>query len=464
MQQLQGELKNTPRNASQVPCSVSFSLTRVEKLSDQNEVLTCNNPDAAITLTNGGSKNSMLVYVVNKNGNPLMPCKPAKARKLLKDGKARVLKRTPFTIQLLWDCEENVQDVTIGVDSGYKFIGLSAITEKKEVYSAEVILRTDIVKLLSERRMYRRARRSRHHWYRKSRFLNRKKPEGWLAPSIQNKLDTHIKVINFVKSILPVSKINIEVAAFDIQKIKNPDIKGIDYQNGEQKDFWNVREYVLYRDNHTCQYCKGKDKILNIHHLKSRQIGGDRPDNLITLCSDCHSDYHKGKFELKVKQSKGFKAETFMGMVGWRLVNELKELGNIVTHTYGYITKSKRIELGLNKSHINDAFVIANGNNQIRHSFQYIIRQIRKCNRKLFKGIRSHIKNTAPREVFKFRLWDKVLYDGNEMFIKGRRITGKFALSDIFGNLLKEVSYKKLKFIEKSKTFLQMAEATSPLA
>lgn len=425
-----------------------------------------NNPDAAITLKGGRNlRVSDKVYVLSKRGKPLMPCSPRKARLLLKQGKAKVKTRTPFTIQLAEATGETIQHITLGVDSGYSSIGLSAITEKSELYSSEVVLRTDTVKLNSERRQYRRARRYRKTWYRKPRFLNRKKPKGWLAPSIQNKLDFHIKAINQVKANLPISKINIEVAAFDIQKIKNPDIEGTDYQYGVQKGFWNVREYVLYRDGHTCQHCKGKSKdpILEVHHLVSRQIGGDRPDNLITLCSTCHSKASLGKLTLKVKPSKGFKAETFMSMVRWRLVNKLRETGNTVSHTFGYITKSKRVELGLPKSHINDAFVIAGGNGQKRLSISYFIKQVRKCNRKLRRGNRSHIKNTAEREVFGFRQWDKVSCQGKEMFIKGRRLRGYFALSDIAGKLIKEVSYKKISLLERANTFLIQRMTRIPL-
>ncbi|HMB46634.1 MAG TPA: RNA-guided endonuclease IscB, partial [Candidatus Methanoperedens sp.] len=200
------------------------------------------------------------VYVLNMRGQPLMPTTPGKAKKLLKEDKARVIKRTPFTIQLKYATGETKQEITLGVDSGFENIGLSAITAKKELYSAEVKLRTDMVKLNSERRQYRRARRNRKTWYRPPRFENRKKPEGWLPPSIQHKLDSHIKLINKVKQRLPITKIDIEVAAFDIQKIKNPEISGKEYQNGVQKDSWNAREYVLHRDNHTCQACKGKSK------------------------------------------------------------------------------------------------------------------------------------------------------------------------------------------------------------
>ena len=311
----------------------------------------------------------MLVYVLNIKGKPLMPCKAAKARKLLRAGRAKVVKRTPFTIQLNFECENKVQDVKLGVDTGYKNVGLSAVSNTKELFRSEVELRTDIVKLLSERHQYRRTRRNRL-WYRKARFLNRvrTKKNGWLASSVQHRLDSHIKAINFVKSILPITSITVEAAAFDIQKIKNPKISGAEYQNGDQKGFWNVREYVLYRDGHKCQACNGKskDKILNVHHIESRKIGGDKPDNLITLCESCHKAYHAGKIDLKVKKHKAFKAETVMSILRWKIVNSLRELGNAVNITYGYITKSARIALKLDKSHANDAFCIAGGTEQER--------------------------------------------------------------------------------------------------
>ena len=329
----------------------------------------------------------MLVYVISIDGKPLMPCKAAKARKLLRAGRAKVVKRTPFTIQLNFECESKVQDVKLGVNTGYKHIGLSAVSETKELFRSEVELRTDIVKLLSERRQYRRTRRNRL-WYRKARFLNRikSKKAGWLSPSVQHRLDSHIKAINFVKSILPITSITVEAAAFDIQKIKNPEISGAEYQNGDQKGFWNVREYVLYRDNHTCQACNGKskDKVLNVHHIESRQTGGDRPDNLITLCESCHKAYHAGKIDLKVKKHKAFKAETVMSILRWKIVNGLRELGNAVNITYGYITKSARIALKLDKSHANDAFCIAGGTEQERiNIFQG--KYIKRNNRSLEK-------------------------------------------------------------------------------
>ena len=401
------------------------------------------------------------VAVLNRRGKPLMPCSPRKARILLASGKATVETVTPFVIRLTAATGQTTQDITLGVDSGYLHIGLSAVSEKEEVYSADVTLRSDIVKLNSERSAYRRNRRGRKTWYRPARFDNRTKPKGWLAPSIQHKLDSNVKVIESVAKIFPLTGIIIEVAAFDIQKIKataeGKTISGTDYQNGEQAGFWNVREYVLYRDGHKCVHCKGKsgDKRLNVHHRESRQTGGDRPANLVTLCEICHDKYHTGEIRPQLtKPGNGFKAATFMSMVRWKLVERLKENGFNVTVAYGYQTKSKRITLGLEKSHLNDAFVIADGTTQPRTGTSYTVRQVRKCNRKLFKGERSHIRNTAPREVFGFRQWDKVNYQGRVLFVKGRRLRGCFALSGIDGELGCEASYKKLMLLERATTLL----------
>ena len=167
----------------------------------------------------------MVVYVLNKYGRPLMPCSPCKARKLLKQGKAKVKRTEPFTIQLLYGSSGYTQDITLGIDAGSKHIGVSATTKKKELYAADVEIRNDIVDKLSTRRQYRRNRRNRKTRYRKPKFQNRVKPKhkGWLAPSIESKIDSHFRVVRDVHKILPVSKIIVETASFDIQKIQNPD-------------------------------------------------------------------------------------------------------------------------------------------------------------------------------------------------------------------------------------------------
>ena len=409
----------------------------------------------------------MVVYVLNKDGQPLMPTKRCgKVRRLLKQNEAKVIKRCPFTIQLLYDTTNFTQSITLGVDAGSKHIGLSATTEDKELYSSDVTLRTDIVDLLSSRREFRSSRRNRKTRYRKPRFNNRvsTKKKGRVSPSINQKIDTHLTVINKVCKILPIAKIIVEVASFDIQKIKNPDIKGIEYQQGEQLDFWNVREYVLSRDSYTCQCCKGKskDKILNVHHIESRKTGGDAPNNLITLCETCHTGYHKGSvsFPKTIKRGMSFKDAAFMGIMRWYLYNELKERYNDVSLTYGYITKNTRIKSKLPKEHYIDARCISG--NPLAKPLGYVFyqkkvrchnRQIHKCT--INKSGKRKL-NQAPFLVNGFRLFDKVRYQNKEYFIFGRRSSGFFDVRDLQGNKLNKgsISYKKLKSVEKSKHYL----------
>ena len=162
------------------------------------------------------------VYVINKHGRPLMPCSPSKARHLLDDGKAKVKKRTPFTIQLLYGSSGYTQKVILGVDAGSKTIGLSASTVKEELFAANVTPRNDIVELLSTRREFRSARRNRKTRYRKPRFNNRvhSKRKGWLAPSVETKIQEHVAAIKRVCKILPIAKVVIETAEFDLQLLK----------------------------------------------------------------------------------------------------------------------------------------------------------------------------------------------------------------------------------------------------
>ena len=403
----------------------------------------------------------MLVYVLNQNGKPLMPCTAIKARIMLKQGKAKVIRREPFTIQLLYGSSGYKQEITLGVDAGAKHIGLSASTKKKELYSADVELRTDIVDLISTRRELRWSRRSRKTRYRQARFNNRKKSEGWLAPSIENRINAHISVIGRVHKILPVTKIIIETASFDIQKIKNSEIQGAEYQQGEQLGFWNVREYVLFRDNHTCQHCggKSKDKVLNVHHLESRKTGGDAPNNLITLCETCHSAYHAGEIKLKQKRGQSFKEAAFMGIMRWTLFDRLKEIYPNIKNTYGYITKNNRIRLGLPKEHYVDAFCIAGNFEAERLSYYWYQKQVRKNNRQIHKiqyskgGVRK--RNQTPYTVFGFRLFDKVRYKGQICFIYARRASGSFYLKNLDGTTISGgITYKKLRLIAKRKTFI----------
>ncbi|MGL4991818.1 MAG: RNA-guided endonuclease IscB [Sarcina sp.] len=339
-----------------------------------------------------------MVYVISIEGKALMPTSNAKARKLLKQNKAKIKNLKPFTIQLNYKTETDyTQEITLGIDSGYANVGFSAITKEKELIVGELKLLQGMKERLLERARYRTIRRSRIR-YRKPKWNNRikSKPKGWLAPSLKHKLDSHIKFIDYLYSILPITNSTIEVANFDIQKMNNDEISGVEYQQGNMLGFWNLREYILHRDNHKCQNpnCKnkGKEQVLEIHHIKYKSLGGtDNKNNLITLCNKCHTspNHKKGKFLydwcMEGKKVRGFKDATFMSMIRWYLVNNLKEKYSNIKVTYGYITKNHRIENGIEKTHYNDAFAIAKGIEQVRNLNILEVTQTRLNNRSLEK-------------------------------------------------------------------------------
>lgn len=386
-----------------------------------------------------------------------------KVRRLLKNGLAHVVCRIPFTIQLDYETTNFVQSISLGVDAGSKYIGISATTNEKELYAADVELRNDIVEKLSTRREQRRTRRYRLR-YRKARFNNKisSKRKGWLAPSIENKIQTHLTVIEKIHKFLPITNIVVETASFDIQKIKNPDISSKEYQQGEQLDFFNVREYVLFRDKHTCQYCKGKskDNVLNVHHIESRKTGGNAPNNLITLCETCHKKYHKGEIQLKLKRGKIFRDAAFMGIMRWTFYDRLKSMYPNVSMTFGYITKNTRILNNLPKEHYVDARCIS-GNSQAKPLEYYFYQKKVRCqNRqihkaKILKGGKKKF-NQAPFFVKGYRLFDLVEYQKELYYIFGRRSSGFFDIRRLDGTKINNgsVSCKHIRLIDARKTLI----------
>ena len=396
-----------------------------------------------------------MVYVLNREGKPLMPTtRYGRVRRLLRKGHAIVVDYRPFTIQLTYDTPNGVQEVSLGVDAGTKHVGFSATTKKKVLFEAELLLRSDIVVKLATRREFRRTRRNRKTRYRKARFLNRtnsKKP-GWLAPSVRQKVDCHIYWISNICKFLPIKKITVETAQFNTQLLKAqeqglPLPRGTDYQKGDQLGFSNVRAYVLCRDGHKCQCCKGKskDRKLRVHHIESRKRGGDAPNNLITLCSECHARYHRDEIKLPKTAMRGtsLRDAAVMGIMRKSVFIRLKELlGDAIPcyETYGYITKHIRTNVGLPKEHVIDARCISGNSNAISDGRYWIIRKLCANNRQLHKasilkgGIRKN--NQAPREVHGYRLMDSVAYAERPCFVNGRRLSGYFSLSDISGKVL----------------------------
>lgn len=396
-----------------------------------------------------------------------MPTTPRKARMLLKQGKARVVSRTPFVIQLLYATGENKQDITLGIDAGYSKIGYSAVTANRELMAGELELRSDIKRLLEKRRKYRRERRSRK-WYRKPRFDNRRRKEGWLPPSLEHKLQSHIKLVERLKRILPITKVVVEVASFDTHKMQNPEISGVEYQQGELQGY-EVREYLLEKWGHKCAYCGKADVPLEIDHIIPKSRGGsDRISNLTLSCHECNQRKGNrtaeefGHPEIQAKAREPLRAEAFMNAIRWQLVSRLG-----CDWTYGYITKYKREKLNLEKSHVNDAFVIAGGNsNHVRTGYIYKAKQVRRQNRSLFKANMlkgGRKKRNTIKEVNGFRRFDKVLYGKKECFIFGLRKSGYFDLRDIDGNRISaSANSKKLKLLERAKGRIEEVRRAIP--
>ncbi|MCP1124509.1 RNA-guided endonuclease IscB [Bacillus sp. 3103sda1] len=396
----------------------------------------------------------MRVFVENVRGEPLMPCSHRKARLLLKQGKAKIIGYTPFTIQLQYATGEVVQPVTIGVDSGAKHIGIAITTEDKVLAKGTIELRQDVKENLTLRATLRRGRRQRKTRYRKARFLNRKKKEGWLPPSIQSRVDNQIHWIEIFRSLLPSPKVIVEVGKFDAQKLKNPDIQGTEYQQGDTFGFWNTRYYVFARDNYTCQICKKKGGILHTHHIIERCSGGsDMADNLVTVHDECHQKFHQGKIKHSFKKPKQYKETAFMNILRLQIMNHLD-----CDITHDSYTTPKRKELGLSKTHVNDAIAIAHPTQiqEYDQSGEFRIKQFRKKKRSLHeatarKGRKT--KNTSAKRNKKntphidgIYLGDKVKVFGQIGFVTG--FTGKMVyVQDIHGQYIQNPSksYKQVK-------------------
>ena len=409
-----------------------------------------------------------MVYVLNRKGRPLMPTERCGwVAYALKHGEAKVVRREPFTIQLLRDSTHYLQAVTLGVDTGSRHIGLSATTETKELYSAQVELRTDVSELLTARREFRRGRRGRrHNWYRPARWANRANEEGnaALPPSIKHKADSHIRAIMFVCKFLPIRTVRLEIGKFDTQKIANPEIQGEQYQQGTLANWENLKAYAKYRDGYKCRACgksKHKDGVkLEVHHIIRKADGGtDVPENVVTLCHDCHDAHHNHGKKLKFRRPPQHKGEAHMNAMRNRLIRECYSFCVKVRFTYGYKTAIARREHGIEKSHASDAFCIAGNFNAERNDCnRYLHKFVRRHNRCLHKntilkdGYRK--ANQCPREVFGFRLNDRVRYAGKDWFVHGRRTRGSFVLTDLGMTGKAEVSCRKIRLIHRVGTLL----------
>ena len=295
------------------------------------------------------------VFVLDANNTPLMPCSPRKARKLLKEGKATVVKARPcFTIELTKHCGGTTQPVDLNIDTGYEYIGFALVG----VYCyllGQMQLDNKLSKRLADRAMYRRNRRNRLR-YRPARWKNRKKKD--LSPSVQRRINRHIKLIEWLTSVCPVARLNIEGAYFDIQKLINPAITPEGYQEGVLFRS-NLRAYLFARENGVCQCCGKKittGQRVEMHHIIHRSKGGtNKPDNYALLHDSCHNKMHETNNFGKLKPNKQYKAQTFMNVLRKRLFERFPE----AVECFGYETKAKREALDLPKEHYFDAYAIS---------------------------------------------------------------------------------------------------------
>ena len=423
-----------------------------------------------------------MVKVISKNGKQLMPTKRyGKVRRMLKEGKAVIISKKPFTIRLLFDTPEIVQHATVGVDPGDTTGYAVALDNGKIVEKGEIRLRTDVKSLLAARKVLRRSRRNRNTRYRKARFLNRcNKKAGRLPSSIEQKARHIVNKINELVSYYPDYTLKIEINKFDMQKLINPDISGVEYQQGSLYGYENAKQFLLVRESGKCQLChKGykENDGWHIHHIIPRADGGtNKPDNLALLHKSCHIKGHKTGALSKLKKAKQFISAAMYNAVRYKLMDEFKAIyGDKVAFTYGYLTSINRRSLGLEKEHYNDAIAIT-GITEVKNNIIPItvIKQARKKKRSLHeatarKGRKEsnvhsvrNAKNTKEITVNgrKFALWDKVKVCGKKGYISGftgnacyvQDINGDYIKAD--GKFYKQVAADKIEHIRRNNNWI----------
>jgi len=384
-----------------------------------------------------------VVYVLSPDRVPLMPCSCAIARLLLKQGKAKVVRRTPFTIKMYTQpVDTHTQPLTLGIDTGSAVIG-SAVSDEcgNILYVSEVEVRNDIAQTMKNRATSRRNRRYRKTRYRPARWLNRRNSlkTGRFSPTMTSKTEAHLREIRFVQSLLPIQSIVLETGTFNPHALKHPAVlqnKWM-YQKGINYGLANMKAYVLTRDGYVCQHCKGqsKDRRLEVHHIVFRsQQGSDEEANLLTLCKTCHEGLHAGTVTLKQKgKRKGnLLHATQMNSIRIQLLSRVEAI-----ETWGFVTKEHRLLAGLPKEHIFDAAMIATrGNIPVFQTTEVLLKKcISDGDYQQTKG--KHSQQRIPTgKIAGFRKFDKVRYLGVEYFIKGRMSTGYAILMDLSGNKL----------------------------
>jgi 5-methylcytosine-specific restriction endonuclease McrA len=311
------------------------------------------------------------VFVVDTTTKPLNPVHPGRARLLLSSGKAAVFKRYPFTLILKTAVETPiVQPVRVKLDPGAQTTGIAVVNDRsgKVLFAAELQHRGRSIKAsLDARRARRRSRRQRHTRYRQPRFDNRSHRRGWIAPSLLSRVCNVETWVKRLQRVCPMEVISMELVRFDLQKLENPEISGVEYQQGTLAGY-EVREYLLHKWNRMCAYCGKKDVPLQVEHIHPRAKGGtNRIRNLTLACEACNitkdtqdiAAFLKNKpdvLKCLLAQAKApLKDAAAVNSTRWALYERLKTLGLPVECGSGGLTKFNRVTRHLEKAHWRDA-------------------------------------------------------------------------------------------------------------
>lgn len=387
-----------------------------------------------------------MVYILNKDGEPLMPSKRIKhAHKLIKDGFAEVVSRTPFVIKLKYQSPGIIQPLHLGVDPGRKNIGATVISDKNVVFTAKVETRNkDIPKLMEKRKSHRQASRRGERLRRKrraaknntimlgwgwkdlwlpgyknpviikdiknsySRFLNRKRPEGWLTPTVNQLIETHVNLVKKLKTFIPIADCSFEMNKFAFMKLDDGSVRGDDFQNGRMKGYASTDDYVYARQEGKCFCCGGE--IEHFHHIIPRHLGGsDLPENKAGLCNPCHDKVHLGKIKLSAEGiHKKYGSLSVLNQAIPYITKQLDLLFNENLYlTTGYETKELRQKLNLPKDHHIDALSIAMNGSGIRPDLELphinLIKQFRRHDRAIINNQRERTYYLNGKAVAKNR-------------------------------------------------------------
>jgi len=396
------------------------------------------------------------VFVLDSNKKPIDPCHPAVARKLLKNKKAAIFRRFPFTIILLKTVEAKPQPVQLKLDPGSKTTGIALVRNSAVIWAAELAHRGSQIKSnLDSRRSIRRSRRNRKTRYRKSRFLNRTRTKGWLAPSIEHRVLTTMTWVRRLIKFCSITSITQELVRFNTQALQNPEIEGIEYQQGTLLGY-EVKEYLLEKWQRKCTYCQKENLPLQIEHVVPKAKGGtDRISNLCLACESCNTkkgtksieEFLKGKSNLLQKIKAQLKAPlkdaAAVNTTRWKLFNSLKELELPIECGSGGLTKYNRNRLKLEKTHWIDAACVGKVEKLVIRTKQPLLikasgygsRQMTRVNKYGFPCTKAKQKpyegwktgdlvklTTKKGEIYVYKLTATSLPSGFELKIGGKRI------------------------------------------